>query len=460
MTDINTLWEENSLQRSQKYIEPEELNTLKDNEINILSQNVRSLKRNGSKLRAMLLKASYIDLIFLQEVWSPKIPIIIKGFKLEILKRTSKRGGGLGVYVKENTDYKILEEKITNHWEVQILGLKTKQKEIIFVNTYIPSKLHGKTALAEITEFCNKYRDNENLVFLGDFNQNLLSNKEAIGINYFALKNGCTLLSSLPTRVTKNKQSCLDLILVRTTFSYDSNVVITDISDHFTPTLTIKTEKEKTKPKPRIHRVLNKSTLSLIEQQLSEIDWNQYDGLSHEDFTNKIQSILINSLNEHAPYVEVKGNVRKTQDWFTEGLKVSRKNKQKLLKQWLSSKKKNLDGENASNLAYLKYKEYKNIYYALVQKAKDEHTVNSIKVANARTKWKICNGILGRNKNEKNHLPDKFAYKNDHNDVVFAQNDQDIANNFNKYFVSVAESIIKDLPKPKTNHLEYLKAQT
>ena len=111
---------------------------------------------------------------------------------------------------------------------------------------------------------------------------------------------------------------------------------------------------------------------------------------------------------------------------------MSRKNKQKLLKQWLSSKKKNLDGENASNLAYLKYKEYKNIYYALVQKAKDEHTVNSIKVANARTKWKICNGILGRNKNEKNHLPDKFAYKNDHNDVVFAQNDQEIANNFNK----------------------------
>ena len=93
-----------------KYIEPDDLNTLKDNEINILSQNVRSLKRNGSKLREMLLKASYIDLIFLQEVWSPKIPIIIKGFKLEILKRTTKRGGGLGVYVKENTDYKTLEE--------------------------------------------------------------------------------------------------------------------------------------------------------------------------------------------------------------------------------------------------------------------------------------------------------------------------------------------------------------
>ena len=67
---------------------------------------------------------------------------------------------------------------------------------------------------------------------------------------------------------------------------------------------------------------------------------------------------------------------------------------------------------------------------------------------------------MGRNKNEKNHLPDKFAYKDDHNDDVFAQNDQDIANKFNKYFVSVGESIIKDLPKSNTNHMEYLKAQT
>ena len=169
MTDIDILWEENSLQHTQKYIDPEELTKLNANDINILSQNVRSLKRNGIKLSAMLNKASHVDLIFLQEVWSPKIPINIKGFKLELLKRTSKRGGGLGVYVKENTEYKIVEEKITTNWEVQILVLKAIQNEIMFVNTYIPLKKMGKIAMKELTELCSKYQNHENIVYIGDF---------------------------------------------------------------------------------------------------------------------------------------------------------------------------------------------------------------------------------------------------------------------------------------------------
>ena len=85
-------------------------------------------------------------------MWSPKIPINIKGFKLELLKRTSKRGGELGVYVKENTKYKIIEGKITTNWEVQILVLKAIQNEIMFINTYIPQKKMGKIAMKELTE--------------------------------------------------------------------------------------------------------------------------------------------------------------------------------------------------------------------------------------------------------------------------------------------------------------------
>ena len=69
---------------------------------------------------------------------------------------TSKRGGGLGVYVRENTEYKIVEEKITTNWEVQILVLKAIQNEIMFVNTYIPLKKMGKIAKKELTDLCSK----------------------------------------------------------------------------------------------------------------------------------------------------------------------------------------------------------------------------------------------------------------------------------------------------------------
>ena len=213
--------------------------------------------------------------------------------------------------------------------------------------------------MKELTELCSKYQNHDNIVYIGDFNQDLLNNNEAIGVNYFAYDNRCTVLSTLPTRVTKTKKSCLDLVLIKSIFSYECNVILTDISDHFTPILSLKTEKKKVEPKPRVHRNLNKCTIQRIRQKLSEINWDQYDSLCHEDFTITFQNILLQTLDEHAPYVEVKDNMRKTEDWFTVGLSVSRKNKQKLLKQWLTAKKKHLgDDDNDLNCIYLKYKDY------------------------------------------------------------------------------------------------------
>ena len=131
----------------------------------------------------------------------------------------------------------------------------------------------------------------------------------------------------------------MDLVLIKSIFSYECNVILTDISDHFTPILSLKTEKKKVKPEPRFHRSLNKCTIKRIRQKLSEINWDNYDFLCHEDFTVTFQNILLQTLDEHAPNVEVKDNVRKTEDWLTVALSVSRKNKQRLLKQWLTAKK-------------------------------------------------------------------------------------------------------------------------
>ena len=252
----------------------------------------------------------------------------------------------------------------------------------------------------------------------------------------------------------------MDLVLIKSNFSYECNVILTDISDHFTPILSLKTEKKKVKPEPRVHKSLNKCTIQRIRQKLSEINWDNYDFLCHEDFTVTFQNILLQTLDEHAPYVEVKDNVRKTEDWFTVGLSVSRKNKQRLLKQWLTVKKKHVgDDDNDLNCIYLKYKDYENMYYALVQKAKEQHTENAIKEANPRNKWKICNSILGRNKNDKNYLPEKFICKDANDDEILTQGDKDLANKFNNYFVDVGKNITKDLPQSNKSYEDYLKAQ-
>ena len=127
MTDLDIIWEEDFMETKQNYIEPDDLGKLENKEVNILSHNIRSLSKNGDKLKSMLLKAANIDAIFLQEVWAPKCPTAIKGYKLEILKRTNQRGGGLGAYLKDDTEYRILCEKIKRNWEIQIISIKSKK---------------------------------------------------------------------------------------------------------------------------------------------------------------------------------------------------------------------------------------------------------------------------------------------------------------------------------------------
>jgi hypothetical protein len=75
------------------------------------SLNVRSLMSNHEQLSALLidLVRNNVNLVAvaLQEVWSVPYPELVKipGFNLILNTRKNSRGGGVGFYIKENTDY-------------------------------------------------------------------------------------------------------------------------------------------------------------------------------------------------------------------------------------------------------------------------------------------------------------------------------------------------------------------
>ena len=113
---------------------------------------------------------------------------------------------------------------------------------------HILKKSLGTVAIPELIEWAKKYNNLDNVIHLGDYNQNMFEPKEAKIIHYFAIENRLEIQSNIATRVTKKSRTCIDLIMIKSKLKYSSKVIQTDISDHFTPILSIQAEKIKKLP--------------------------------------------------------------------------------------------------------------------------------------------------------------------------------------------------------------------
>ena len=84
----------------QLYLPIDDLISLEKCNINIISQNVRSLNKNHENLKLTLDKTENLDIVLIQELWKPKIKLQFDGFSRFFCSRSKKNGGGLGILIK------------------------------------------------------------------------------------------------------------------------------------------------------------------------------------------------------------------------------------------------------------------------------------------------------------------------------------------------------------------------
>lgn len=92
---------------------PKDLN--KDNTISLLHVNARSLSSNFDDLYNLTNSFNHeFEFIAITETWLPShVPTSmfgLNGYTLEHTGRNNRRGGGVGIYVKSNFTYKILND--------------------------------------------------------------------------------------------------------------------------------------------------------------------------------------------------------------------------------------------------------------------------------------------------------------------------------------------------------------
>ena len=135
-------------------------------------------------------------------------------------------------------------------------------------------------------------------------------------------------------------------------------------------------------------------------------------------------------INSAFPLKSVQSSPRNTpiNPWFTPGLLVSRKTKQKLA----SLKIRKPTPENIN-----KYKTYSNTYNYLLRKAKHCHYNDKFEEysGNLRKTWETIRELIGKNKN-KIYIPDFFR-----NGDVTISGDKNIADGFNDFFSSIGPEL-------------------
>lgn len=108
-------------------------NTLKDlKHFGIGHINIRSLDKNSENLIYLLQDCNFnIDILCLTETWQNLNNCTIKGYQTPItLLRNNKKGGGVGIYCKNNINFKIIKEMTIINENIEILSIEYKTNKI------------------------------------------------------------------------------------------------------------------------------------------------------------------------------------------------------------------------------------------------------------------------------------------------------------------------------------------
>ena len=287
----------------------------------------------------------------------------------------------------------------------------------------------------------NTSKEQKSIFLLRDFKVNLLNYNEHNETNEFLdslLSNSFIPLILQPTRITSHSNTLIDNIF--------SNVIDPDIisgnltatiSDHLPQFVII----------PNMFGNISGNKSNIYERDLSKFDRENfilcYFSVDWEDKINML-------LDTYAPLKKInKYKLKfKSKPWVTLGLQKSISVKNKLLTNLINKKDPILKKEFHTN-----YKKYRNLLSTLMKKSKQayydkyfERNWNNIKDT-----WKGIKSLISL-KTVASNVRNVLSL--DHGDTI--TNPYDIANTFNNYFASLAETTKKSIKYSMKNFSDYL----
>ena len=378
---------------------------------------------------------------------------------------TETSAGGTLLYIANHLSYKCrndLNIYKKNELEYTFIEIVNPKKSNIIVGVIYR---HPSMDLADFnSNYLNKLLENiskeqKSVYLLGDFNVNLLNYNEHNQTNEFLdslASNSFIPLILQPTRITSHSNTLIDNIF--------SNVIELDIisgnltatiSDHLPQFAII----------PNIFSNISGNKYNIYERDWSKfdrenfildyfsVDWEdllKIDKLNADNSTKIYLDAINMLLDTYAPLKRInKYKMKfKSKPWITLGLQKSISVKNKLFVNFINKKGQILKEEFHTN-----YKKYRNLLSTLMRRSKQAYFDKYFEAnwSNIKNTWK---GI-------KSPITLKFVASNvptvlslDNGDTI--TNPYDIANTFNNYFASIAETTKKNIKYSHKHFSDYL----
>ena len=434
-----------------EYVFPTSLSQIgSNNNIPILSFNIRSMKANFNTLVAELLhgqsKFGVIGVCETKMTNDTENLYQIPNYKL-FTNNVSSNMGGVCMYVHDTIGCNLISKFsiITEYIESLFLEVIINRKPTIIGIIYHRPGTSLPLFQEKLTDILSNIHTN--CVLMGDININLLN--EPVDQSVKSFVNNMSEFSYVPiitkpTRVQNNTATLLDHMWVnfeQSEDNYHSQIVLCGISDHF-PTIFYYNKAKLDRSKKLI--TFRKSSDLIDNQFKNALDSSNIDDvllINNVDHAfETYHNILYNLYDEYYTLTHKYIDTHKVnRPWITAAIKESIKRKNKLYKKFVKYP------ITYGNL----YRSYRNHLTKIIKLSKENHYRTKFEdcKGNVRETWKNINKILGKDVNTNK----VFKINNE-----FVDNEKLIANAFNNYYSNVGYETARSLARSNTSFESYL----
>ena len=221
-----------------------------------------------------------------------------------------------------------------------------------------------------------------------------------------------------PTRMTDTNRSLIDVVMTSSTLVDNCSVLESSISDHSLVEVILNIKLPKVEPKYVTVRSYSRYNVERFLEKLSFVPWHMVDFFYDIDFqVEAFNTLFLDVLNRHAPIKRIKIKSRPN-PYVTLEIKQLMKTRDFWHKKAIKTN---------DRFCWNRYRFFRQAVKRELRLTEKIHVRN--KIANCRgntnATWKILNRCMSRNKNKAC--------------TGTMEDQQTLANKFNKYFTSVGE---------------------
>ena len=429
-----------------------ELLSNRNNQFRIIQFNIRGVRSKYHELLDICDKLNDPEVIVLCETWlklsdpCPNIP----GYSFSGCDRKNRKGGGIGILVKNNLKSRLFLEYDTDSMECHVIEVKGNRYNIIIAGIYRPPNTPVKQFVDDYSKLSERLQ-NEPIVLLAmDHNLDFLKHQIHSETQCFLEINlAANIIPSItkPTRVTTSSATLIDNIFVRTALpeSIKSGIVVDNTSDHFiliteiaNPCVT------QCEPECYTTRKVGNTETNKISRSIDGINWkDRLLNKTADEAFNDFHDTLINAMNTVSPEIVKIRKIKKNTPWLTDSIKKCINKDKRLYKKSLN----NVCIENT-----VKYRDYHKTLLRVKRSAKrNYYKTLCLEYKNDSKKlWSLINKISGKT-NNKVELIQKLKIDN-----IYEYNQKQISVEFVSHFANLGAKFARNIELPAKPISEYL----